>query len=182
MEPRKRARYSKSMESPEIVEILMEDESDEELEELDELIEGSQNASSAASSSHPPPPSIPSSSDEEEIEIEFRHRRGTDTAGIHDFTGLPHGIKQSAVPNISPESSPLTIFFLFFRQIFVILLRETNRYFHQYVASLDEADITAQQPDITMEEMYRFFAMISVIVSKITGAEKNNTPLCFTLI
>jgi len=151
MEPQKRARYSKSMESPEIVEILMEDESDEELEEMNELIEGSQNASSS------PPPS---SSDEEEIEIEFRHRRGTDTAGTHDFTGLPHGIKQSAVSNISPESSPFTIFFLFFWQIFLILLRETNRYFHQYVASLDEAGITAQQPDITMEEMYRFFAMI----------------------
>jgi len=158
MEHQKRARYSKSMESLEIVEILMEDESDEELEELNELIEGSQNASSSAS--FPPQSPTPPSSDEEEIEIEFRHRIGTDTAGIHDFTGLPHGIKQSAVPNISPESSPFRIFFLFFRQIFVILLRETNRYFHQYVASLDEAGITAQQPDITKEEMYRFFAVI----------------------
>jgi hypothetical protein len=55
MEPRKRARYSKLIESPEIVEILMEDESDEELEELDELIEGRQIASSSVSSSSPPP-------------------------------------------------------------------------------------------------------------------------------
>ena len=92
------------MESPEIVEILMEDESDE-LEELNKLIEGSQNASSSASSLPPPP-----SSDEEEIEIEFRHRRETDTAGIHDFTGLPNGIKQSAVPNISPECLHLQYF------------------------------------------------------------------------
>ena len=96
------------MESPEIVEILMEDESDEELEELNELIEGSENASPSS-----PPHSPPSPSSDEEIEIEFRHRTGTDTAGIHDFTGLPHGIKQSAVPNISPESSPFTIFFSF---------------------------------------------------------------------
>ena len=66
------------MESPEIVEILMEDESDEESEELNEVIEGSQNASSSVSSPPPPP-----SSDEEEIEIEFRHRRKTDTASIH---------------------------------------------------------------------------------------------------
>ena len=101
----------------------MEDESDEELKEMNELTEGSQNASSSASSPPFPPPS---SSDEEEIEIEFHHRRETDTASIHDFTGLPNGIKQSAVPNISPESSPFTIFFLFFWQIFVILLRETN--------------------------------------------------------
>jgi len=77
---------------------------------------------------------------------------------------------------------------LFFRQSFVILLRETNGYFHQYVASLDEAGKTAQQPDITMEEMYRFFAIMiqmghdHVIVSKITGAEKNNISLRFTLI
>ena len=85
----------------------MEDESDEELEELNELVEGSENASSCASSSSPPP----SSSGEEEIEIEFCHRRITDTANIHDFTGLPNGIKQSAAPNISTESSPFTIFF-----------------------------------------------------------------------
>jgi len=181
------------MELPEIVEILMEDESDEELEELNELIEGSQNASSSAHSSPPPPSSSPphspspSSSDEEEIEIEFHNRRGTDTANIHDFTGLPNGIKQSAAPNISAESSPFTIFFLFFRQIFLILLRETNRYFHQYVAFLEEAGKTAQQPDVTMEELYQFFAIIiqighdSVIVSKITGAEKNNISLRFTL-
>jgi len=94
MEPRKRARYSKSMELPEIVEILMEDESGEELEELNEVIEGSQNASSSAASLPPPPPPLPSSSDEEDIEIEFRHRRKTDTASILDFTGLPNGVKQ----------------------------------------------------------------------------------------
>jgi len=134
MEPRKRARYSKSMELPEIEEILMEDESDEELEELNELIEGSQNASSPASSSSPPhplpPSSPPPSSDEVETEIEFCDRRETETANIHDFTGLPNGVKQSAAPSISPESTPFTIFFLFFRQIFAILLTETNRYFH----------------------------------------------------
>jgi len=92
------------MESPEIVEILMGDESDE-FKELNELTEGNQNASSV--SSHPP------SSNEEETEIEFRHRRETDTASIHDFTGLPIGIKKSAAPNISPESSPFAIFFSF---------------------------------------------------------------------
>jgi len=100
MEPQKQARYSKSMESPEIVEILMEDEPDKELEELNELIEGSQNASS--SSTPPPPPS-----DEEEIEIQFHHRRETDTASIHDFTGLPNGVKQSAVRNTSPDTDHL---------------------------------------------------------------------------
>jgi len=35
-----------------------------------------------------------------------------------------------------------------------MLLIETNQYFHQNVASLDEAGMTAQQPDITMEKMY----------------------------
>ena len=103
MEPQKQARYSKSMESPEIVEILMEDEPDKELEELNELIEGSQNASS--SSTPPPPPPPPS--DEEEIEIQFHHRRETDTASIHDFTGLPNGVKQSAVRNTSPDTDHL---------------------------------------------------------------------------
>ena len=123
------------------------------------MIEGSQNASSSASSSSPPPPPPPSS-DEEEIVIEFHNRRETDTANIHDFTALPNGIKQSAAPNISPESSPFTIFFLFFQQIFAILLTETNRYFHQCVAYLDEAGKTARQPDVTLEELFQFFAII----------------------
>jgi len=94
------------MELPEIVEMLVGDESDEELEKLNKLIEDSQNASSSASFSPPP-----SSSDEEEIE--FRHIRETDIASIHYFTGLPNDIKQSAAPNTSPESSPFTIFFSF---------------------------------------------------------------------
>jgi hypothetical protein len=38
METRKRVRYSKSLELPEMMEILMEDESDEELEELNQVI------------------------------------------------------------------------------------------------------------------------------------------------
>ena len=135
MEPRKRARYSKSMELPEIVEILMEDESDEELEELNELIEGNQNASSSARSSPPPSPSSPprspspSSSHEEEIEIEFHNRRGTDTANIHDFTGLPNGIKKSAAPNISVESSPFTIFFSFLPAYFFNITKRNKQIF-----------------------------------------------------
>jgi hypothetical protein len=146
------------MESEEIVEILMEDESDKELEDPNELIESSQNASSSSSPSPPPSPP-PSSSDEEEMEIEFCRRRPTDTASIHDFTGPPDNVKQSAAPIISPESSPFTIFFLFFQQIFVILLRETNQYFHQYVASLDEAGMIAQQPDIQWRKCTDFLSL-----------------------
>jgi hypothetical protein len=44
MEPPKQVRYSKSMESLETVETLIEGGSDEELEELNKLIGGSQNA------------------------------------------------------------------------------------------------------------------------------------------
>jgi len=112
MEPRKQARYSKSMETPEIVEILMEDESDEELEEVNKLSDGSHNASSAASfssSSRPPPPP---SSDEEEIEIEFHHRRETDTACIHDFTDS-HTVSSNQLFLLSPLN-PLHLQYFFF--------------------------------------------------------------------
>jgi hypothetical protein len=99
------------------------------------------------------------SSDEEEIEIEFRHRRETDTASIHDFTGLTNGISQSAVPYISPNSSPFTIFFHYFRQIFVIVLRETNRYFHQYIAT-PMKPVSQHSSLISIEEMYRIVSII----------------------
>jgi hypothetical protein len=97
---------------------LIEDESGEELEEINKLILKAIRILLLL-----PPPS---SSDEQKIEIEFCHRRETDTASIHDFTGLPNGIQQSAAPSISSESSPFAVVFLFFHHIFVTLLTETN--------------------------------------------------------
>src|SRR5215469_12888690 len=146
MEPQKRGKYSKLLEPEEVEEILMDEESDEELEEIDD---GVQSSSSSEDEDNT-----------EETEVMFRNRRAEDSSNVFDFTGPPSGVNRSVAPDINAESSPLSIFMLFFRQIFQLTLEETNRYFHQYTASKNTASTSAQSPDITMGEIYTFFAII----------------------
>jgi hypothetical protein len=144
MEPHKRARYyPRHFEPEEIEEILMEQESDEELDEVDEF----QSSSS-------------SDSEAEEIETRFRARRPGDTPNVLNFTGPPSGINRAAAPNISDQSSPFSIFILFFQQVLQIVLQETNRYFHQFMAFQDIPGPSVQPPNITIEELYKFLAII----------------------
>ena len=71
--------------------------------------------------------------DTEEIEVMFRVTRAGDSSNVFDFTGPLNGVNRSAVSDINAESSPFSIFILFFRQVFQIILTETNCYFDQYV-------------------------------------------------
>ncbi|PNF34306.1 hypothetical protein B7P43_G15809, partial [Cryptotermes secundus] len=152
-EPQKRAQYSKLLDAEELEEILMEEESDEELEDINK-VEPQGNMSSSSS------PSSSSSDKAEETEIRFRDRRPGDSPNVLDFTGPPSGINRSAAPNINAQSSPFSIFILFFQQIFQILLQETERYFHQFMACQDAPGPSVQPPDITIEEIYNFLAII----------------------
>jgi hypothetical protein len=54
------------------------------------------------------------------------------------------------------ESCPFSIFILFFREDFQIILTETNRYFHQYILSRPTGSTSTQPSDFTVEEMYTF--------------------------
>ena len=96
----------------------------------------------------------------EETEIRFRDRRLGDSPKVLDFTGHLSGINRSAAPNIIAQSSPFSIFILFFHHIFQILVQETNRYFHQFLASQEAPGPSTQPPDVTLEEMSKFLAII----------------------
>ena len=103
----------------------MDEESDEELEDRNEVVE-------------PCVQSFLSSEDEDdakETEVAFQATRAGDSSNFLNFTGPPNGVNQSAASDINAESSPFSIFILFFRQVFQIILTETNRYFHQYMSS-----------------------------------------------
>ena len=146
MEPQKRGKYSKLLEPEEIEEVLMDEDSDEELEEIDERMQSSS-----------------SSEDEDntkETEVMFRTRRAQNSSNVFDFTGHRSGVNRSAAPDINAESSPLPLFMLFFWQVFQLILEETNRYFRQYMESKNTASTSAQSPDITIGEIYTFFAII----------------------
>jgi len=146
MEPQKRGKYSKLLEPEEIEEVLMDDDSDEELEEIDERLQSSSPSEDEDNT--------------EETEVMFRSRRAEDSSKVFDFTRHPSGINRSAAPSIKAESFPLSLFMLFFRQIFHLIPEEMNRYFHQYMASKNTANTSAQSPDIMIGEMYTFFAVI----------------------
>jgi len=150
MEPHKRAKYSKSLDPGEIEEVLIDEESDEELEDRDEVLEPRLQSSSSSEVED----------DAEETEAAFRATRARDSSNFLNFTGPPDGVNRSAASDICAESSPFSIFILFFRQVFQIILRETNRYFHQYMSSRTTGSTSAHLSDITIEEMYTFFGLV----------------------
>ena len=143
MEPQKRAKHSKSLDPNEIEEVLMDEESDEELE--DEVMEPRVQSSSSSEDEY----------NAEKTEVAFRAARAGDSPIFLNFTGPP-----SAASDINAESSVFSIFILFFRQVFQIILTETNCYFHQYMSSRTTASTSAQPPDITIQAMYKFLGPI----------------------
>jgi len=149
MEPHKRAKYSKSLAPDEIEEVVMDEEYDEELEDTDEVVEPRVQSSSSSEDE-----------DDTETEVAFRATKAGDSSNFLNFTGPPNGINHSAASDINAESSPFSIFIPFFRQVFQIILTETNRYFHQYMSSRTTGSTSAQPPDITIEEMYTFFGLM----------------------
>jgi len=138
MEPHKRAKYSKSLDPDEIEVVLL----DEELEDRDEVVEPRVQSSSSEGED-----------DAEETEVAFRATRAGDSSNFLNFTGPPNDVNQSAASDINTESS---FFIPFFRQVFQIILTETNHYFHQHMLSRPTESTSAQPPDITIEEMHIF--------------------------
>jgi hypothetical protein len=150
MEPHKRAKYSKPRDPEEIEEVLMYEESDEELEDRDEAVESSVHSSSSSEDED----------DAEETEVAFRVTRAGDSSNFLNYPGPPNGVNRSAGSDINTGSSALSIFILFFRQVFQIILTETNRNVHQYMLSRTKGSTPAQLPDVTIEEMCTFFGLI----------------------
>jgi len=125
----------------------MDEKSDEELEDRDEVLEHRVQSSSSSEDED----------DAEETEVEFRATRAGDSSNFLNFTGPTNGVSQSAASDINAESSPFSTFILFFRQVFQIILTETNRYFHPCMSSRTTGSTSAQPSDITIEEIYTFF-------------------------
>jgi hypothetical protein len=150
MEPHKRAMYSKSINPDETEEVMMDEESDEELEDRDKVVEPRVQSSSSSEDED----------DVEETKVAFRSTRAGDSSNFLNFTGPPNGVNHSAASDINAESSPFSIFIFFCRQVFQIILTETNCYFHQYMSSRPTGSTIAQPPNITIKEMYKFFRLI----------------------
>lgn len=76
---------------------------------------------------------------------------------VHTFTGGPCGRKDVEAPHVTESSTPLSVFLLYFAEIISLLVVETNRYYHQYLDTLDHGP--SPVPDITEAEMFVFLAV-----------------------
>jgi hypothetical protein len=87
---------------------------------------------------------------------------------IQRFTGGSSGICHNAAPTINKDSTPLSVFMLFFLEIIQLLVVETNRYYHQYLESLN--DRRSPLLDMTLKEMFSFLAILQM------GHDIRDTP------
>jgi len=77
---------------------------------------------------------------------------------IHRFTRGLSGLRQNEAPAISNDFTSLGIFMLFFLEIIHLLVEETNRHYWIYFDTLDKG--WSPLPDVTIQEMYSFLAII----------------------
>jgi len=53
--------------------------------------------------------------------------------GTHPFVGPAKGVKKSEAPHINKDSSPLSVLMLYFTEIFLLLVEQTNLYYEQFL-------------------------------------------------
>jgi hypothetical protein len=78
--------------------------------------------------------------------------------GANSFSGGAAGINLNEAPHVNKDSTPLCVFMLFFTEIIHLLVEETNRYYQQYLDSLEDGH--SPLPDVTDSEMFLFLGII----------------------
>jgi hypothetical protein len=78
--------------------------------------------------------------------------------GANHFSGGAVGINLHEAPRVNKDSTPFCVFMLLFTRIIHLLVEETNRYYHQYLDSLEEGP--SPLPDVTDSEMFLFLGII----------------------
>ena len=76
---------------------------------------------------------------------------------IHPFVGPAKGLKNSEAPHINKDSSPLAVLMLFFTDIFLLLVEQTNLYYQQHLDR--QAGPSRRLPDITLPDIMTFTAL-----------------------
>jgi hypothetical protein len=76
---------------------------------------------------------------------------------IHPFVGPAKCVEKSEAPHINKDSSPLYVLFLFFTEIFHLLVEQTNVYDQQHLGR--QAGPSRRPPDITLPVIRTFVAL-----------------------
>jgi hypothetical protein len=66
-------------------------------------------------------------------------------------------VKESEAPHINKDSLPLSVFMLFFTEIFHLLVEQTNIHYQQHLGR--QAGPNRRLPDITLLDMMTFIAL-----------------------
>jgi hypothetical protein len=96
-----------------------------------------------------------------QVEVKFvfspRPQHAWNYGDVHLFIGGPCGLRIQETPHVNKNSIPITIFLLFFVGV-IQLLVETNKYYSQYLDTLNNGGRCSWLPDMTdcMEDAYIF--------------------------
>jgi hypothetical protein len=71
---------------------------------------------------------------------------------VHQFSGVTPGKRQNMAPHMNKDSTPYSVFMLYFESVIALLVEETNRYYYQYLDTLDDGP--SPLPDVTESEMF----------------------------
>ncbi|PNF43126.1 hypothetical protein B7P43_G18025 [Cryptotermes secundus] len=84
------------------------------------------------------------------------HQRGT--RSVNTYSGGAVGLKTHEAPHVNKDSTPFSVFMLYFAEIIHLLVEETNRYYHQHIER--RQDGPSPRPDVTESEMFLFLGII----------------------
>jgi hypothetical protein len=74
-------------------------------------------------------------------------------------------------------STPVSIFLLSFMEVFQLLGTETNKYYNQYLDTLDDAECL-HLPDMTAYKIYIFLALIIQVERDVRDIKRLLVQLC----
>ena len=117
----------------------------------------SSSISSSASDEDEAVENGPGEQTQQAVTLQWTHPSCPQSSVAHTYKGGPRGKKDNEASHINDGSSPLNVFLLYFAEIIILLVVETNRYYQDYIDGLDDGP--CPEPDVTEAEMFAFLAL-----------------------
>ena len=99
--------------------------------------ESGSSISSSASDGEDVSESGPCVQTQQPVTLQWTHPSCPQSSVAHTYTGGPRGKVDNEASHINDGSSPLSVSLLYFAEIITLLVVETNRYYHDYIDTLD---------------------------------------------
>ena len=140
--------------------------------------ESNSSVLSSASDKEDARESGPGEQTQQAVTLQQTHPSCPQSSVLHTYTGGLREKEDNDTSHINDNSSPLSIFPLYFLEIITLLTVETNHYYHDYVDRLHERRFP--EPDVPEAEMFVFLA-VTIRVQMCHGVRDELTDYCATL-